>query len=133
MRPIKFRGKRVDTDEWIYGDLLTSNGTECEISDWDKVDYSRYDVIPETVGQFTGYLDENKQEVYEDDIVRCIDPDGEEYVTTVRHDGGAFAIDVVSCDYDYSAIGWAIDVDVEEMRVIGNIYDNPELLEGGEK
>lgn len=133
MRPIKFRGKRVDTGEWIYGDLLTSNGTECEISDWDKVDYSRYDVIPETVGQFTGYLDENKQEVYEDDIVRCIDPDGEEYVTTVRHDGGAFAIDVVSCDYDYSAIGWAIDVDVEEMRVIGNIYDNPELLEGGEK
>lgn len=133
MRTIKFRGKRVDTGKWIYGDLLTFNRTECEISDWNTVDYSRVDVIPETVGQFTGYFDENKQEIYEDDIIRCVTSDGEEYVSAVRHDGGAFAIDVNCCDYDYSAIGWAIDVDVEEMRVIGNIHDNPELLEGGEE
>ena len=53
MRTIKFRGKRPN-GKWIYGDLLTSNGTECEISDWNTVDYSRYDVAPETTGQFTG-------------------------------------------------------------------------------
>lgn len=138
MRPIKFRGKRIDTGEWVFGNLVnvrdgnTSRYYPCIVISYNHDSFDWIEVKPETVGQFTGYLDENKQEVYEDDIVRCIDPDGEEYVTTVRHDGGAFAIDVVSCDYDYSAIGWAIDVDVEEMRVIGNIYDNPELLEGFE-
>lgn len=129
MRVIKFRGKRIDNGKWIYGDLLTSNGTECEISDWNTVDYSRFDVIPETVGQFTGYLDENKQEIYEGDIVCCIDAEGEEYVTTVRCDGGVLVIDVNLCDYDYSAIGWAIGADVEEIHVIGNIQDKlTELL-----
>lgn len=144
MRPIKFRGKTRD-GRWLHGDILHLNNSVCIAPhDGNWYDFmphqsvlgtpsAEYEVIPETVGQFTGYFDENKQEVYEGDIVRCIAPDGEEYVTTVRYDEGAFAIDVISCDYDYSAIGWAVDVNVEELRVISNIHDSPELLEGGKK
>ena len=128
MRLFKFRGKRVDNGEWIYGDLLTSAGACCEISDWNTVAFSRYDVNPDTVGLSTGHLDEKNIEVYEGDIVRCIDMDGEEYKTEVEFRDGAFTIMVNGCDYDFTAIGWAIDVDVQEIYVIGNIHDNPELL-----
>lgn len=52
---------------------------------------------------------------------------GEEYTTTVECHCNVFVIDVNDRDYDYSPIGWAIDVDIEEIRVIGNIHDNPEV------
>lgn len=150
MRPIKFRGKRVDTGKWVYGSyhkhiditpgplvgriddihvhpLIIKDG----FSDWNMPrGMEAIKVIPETVGQFTGLYDCEKKEIYEDDIVHCIDMDGEEYVTTVRYDGYAPVIDVNGRDYDYSVIGWAIDVDIEEVQVIGNIHDNPDLLKG---
>lgn len=128
MKLFKFRGKRADNGKWIYGDLITSAGACCEISDWNTVDFSRYDVNPDTVGLSTGYLDEKNIEIYEGDIVRCIDMDGEEYKTEVECRDGALAIMVNGCDYDFTTIGWAIDVDVQEIYVIGNIHDNPELL-----
>lgn len=132
MRTIKFRGKRTDTREWVYGDL--KHDKDVSITGlYDRVTIAGYHVDGKTVGEFTGLLDENKQDIYEDDIVHCIDMDGEEYVTTVRYDGYAPVIDVNGRDYDYSVIGWAIDVDIEEVQVIGNIHDNPELLKGGEK
>ena len=124
MRQIKFRGKRTDTGEWIYGDLLTSNGTECEISDWNDVVYSRYDVDPDTVGQFTGLLDKNGKEVYEGDIITdsdgdvgqmCWDEGCLEYYTQYN-DG---LQDRFSC--------W------HPCEVVGNNFDNPELMEGGEE
>lgn len=129
MRTIKFRGKRTDTGEWICGDLLTSNGTECEISDWNDIVYSRYDVDPETIGQFTGLLDKNGKEIYEGDILRVTDDNIEEsWKSEVEQKG---IIEVNGCDYDYTLIEWADDNLTFE--VIGNIHDNPELLKGGKE
>lgn len=138
MRPIKFRGKRVDTGEWIYGDLLTSNGTECEISDWDKVDYFRYDVIPETISQFTGLLDKNGKEIYEGDFVEWCFFDCQQREHFLRgnikwHQGG-FILNITENDFEnagYYAIS-DLSTDTEsDVEILGNVHDNPELLKGG--
>lgn len=123
MRPIKFRGKRIDTGEWIYGDLLTSNGTECEISDWDKVDYSRFDVIPESVGQFTGLYDSKKKEIYENDILSIAGM----YYQIIFQDG------CFGFKNDWSLFTPFSTSFLTKRKVMGNVHDNPELLEGGEK
>mgnify|MGYP002317885792 CR=1 FL=1 len=67
-RTIKFRGKDVFTETWRYGDLVhnqkvTATGLE------PRTMVGGYEVIPETVGQFTGFFDMDNNEVYEDDLV----------------------------------------------------------------
>lgn len=65
MRKIKFRGKRVDNDEWVYGDLLRMHGVPYIYPDPAPNGWNDYEVIPDTVGQFTGLLDKNGKEIYE--------------------------------------------------------------------
>lgn len=54
-REIKFKGKRMDNGEWVYGDLLqpTEICDICEIANCESIDGTRYEVIPDTIGQFT--------------------------------------------------------------------------------
>lgn len=125
MREIRFRGKRRDNKEWIYGSYV-------RCGEWMKKDFIMpdedtrilycYVVDPSTIGQFTGLLDKNGKEIYEGDIVQ--DRWG---IHAVVFDGYRFNLKdfYVSC-YDSPEDGFSECVD--QIEVIGNIHDNAEMI-----
>ena len=116
MREIKFRGKRLNNGEWVYGDLHIRTPFPHIHS---EIDYGKVNIDPHTVGQFTGLHDKNGKEIYEGDIVRC-DMGGECEVSYCI--GGGFA------GFDLSP-AFHNGHQLKDVEVIGNIHDNPELLE----
>lgn len=135
MREILFRGKRKDNGKWAYGYLYIRNDGQYEISFYDKYfDSERftYDVIPETVGQYTGITDDNGKKIFEGDILGVTNDDPDyDYITKVYFECNTLCVDVEGQDYDYTSIGFAVEIwdnECDRVEVIGNIHDNPELL-----
>ena len=130
MREILFRGKREDNGNWICGSLHKSI-TGYFIIPLPLIT-SKSKVDPSTVGQFTGLTDKNGKKIFEGDIIRAKLENG-------NHEGfawpnmpvdfqqGSFCLNDRK-GYVFAALGaFAPSVTFE---VIGNIHDNPELLEG---
>lgn len=124
MRQIKFRGKSIETGQWVYGSLLQmQSGSSILVEDIDAKLYDEYKVIPDTVGQFTGLYDKDGREIYEGDILSSGYMDaGNIEVRFVR---GVFAF-LWNGDLDNECPTTAPTHEWAE--VIGNIHDNPELL-----
>ncbi len=134
-REIKFRGKRLDNGEWIYGDLYHTDELTC-ICDWSIRPHTveNFAIDPDTVGQYTGFHDRTGKEIYEGDVVFWIAID-----MRGRGKGEHGAI-----IWDKHAMAWAImrdkptldgrhciisrPFDKKHLEVVGNIHDNPELL-----
>ena len=129
MREILFRGKRVDNGEWETGSLVYARmGTsEEQVSIADKMTAYHTPVIPETVGQYTGLKDRNGTRIFEADI---LEGDLEDNLDP----GAKWRSVVVWGKFGWNCKGGHVSLpidefDIKEGEVIGNIHDNPELME----
>lgn len=134
-REIKFRGKGIADNEWYYGDLIQVESGRVHyfiIQDYeikeDRIELNTCaspEVIPETIGQYTGLKDKNGKEIWENDIVEitreCIYEQG-----IIVFKNGCFFIKTKE---NLLAL-YNCGLNNYKVKVIGNITDNPELLEG---
>lgn len=145
MREIKFRGKSLETGEWVYGDLLQyDDGSVCigvhskNYTD-DGFNVGQYRSIihvPDaTIGQYTGLKDKNGKEIWEGDIVKAplLDPIFGDVLSDafdnveIAFNNGSFVVAYYKGRHNIYL------QDLHSMvEVIGNIHDNPELLKGGQ-
>lgn len=153
MREILFRGKNEDNGEWIYGLFCRVGNTYANIVENDTE--VMYTVSTVTLGQYTGLTDKNGRKIFEGDIVKLFDI----HVGEIVQECSAFGIGCrQQIDYDYLAseiasvtgydnspmfcyndnfvslweLYWNYNDENDEIsvvEVIGNIHDNPELLE----
>lgn len=120
-----FRGKRIDNNEWEYGlPSYDEDGEIEEIEVWSEDDINFYSVDPSTVCQCTGIKDKNGNLIWENDIVSYCDCTKEDYVISWEQNKACFEYQQYSCsmmNFD--------ELSSCEVEVIGNVFDNPELLE----
>ncbi len=158
MREIKFRGKRIDTGGWVFGGyhkhivstpcVIVPKGEkpkpaercsliiESGFSDWNMPKpLWGHEVNPATVGQYTGMVDRNKKEVYEGDIVTILQTDEETFIRKheVKFLRGRWVYQKHCGGYEIVELGKLFSFLPTEcynrgLEVVGNIYDNPELL-----
>jgi len=132
MREIKFRGKRKDNNEWVYGSLVTYGN---QVFIWEKftsgyiatAEVKRLfsetfiEVVPETVGQYTGLKDSKGVEIYGGSLIK--DPQGSVGKVFYNKTQSGYLVNWHKKDGTWetdSCIGYGI--------VVGDIYTNPELL-----
>ena len=124
MREILFRGKRKDNGEWVYGNYAVTDNNEKQHFIFQNKAFE-FEVDPETVGQYTGLTDKNGKKIFEGDIVERLWL-GEKHIYRIYYDNDIASF--IGTDI-YSERFTTFDYDACEFEVIGNIYDNPELLE----
>ena len=133
MREVLFRGKRTDNGEWVKGYLYITHTGAHEIGSYDaeiNIERFTFDVIPETVGQYTGLTDKNGKRIFEGDIVHCVSKlDSADMV--IIFECGQFRMILAEKYHEYQTNVGYYDINCFAKEVIGNIHDNPELL-GGE-
>lgn len=144
MREIIFRGKRKDNSKWVTGrNIVFSDGekltpyiipTGTSMLGFDSPSYSImmsvfYEIIPETVGQYTGLTDKNSKKIFEGDIVKIYlyEPKG-----LANYEIGCIKYDDIKARFVFCTEKGNYGIDNSNVfEVIGNIHDNPELLKGG--
>lgn len=116
MRDILFRGKRKDNNEWVVGNLVVWSDKSTSIDNCGDINGPFYAVDPSTVGQYTGLTDVNNEKIFEGDIVINSFPNTLSYKPhVIKYIDGAFI-------YVFGFSG------PRRVHIVGNIYDNPELI-----
>ena len=126
MREILFRGKRADNGQWVYGFYAQElQGQHYILADegdfYDGPMLTMVEIIPESVGQYTGHDDKNGVKVFDGDVLAI---DDDRFLIRWEEERGGFRIDYWQFDeqYDLSEF-WPAS------EAIGNIHDNPEVTE----
>lgn len=127
MRDIKFRGINKSAKQWAYGDLLHKDGkvfmgywvTDANSPSGDG--YVECEVIPETIGQYTGLHDKNGTDIYEGNIMT---DDVNNYAVVFYEGAWRLKLNAKNGDTWWKSL----DRYTNKLKVIGNIYENPELL-----
>lgn len=115
LRNITFRGKRMDNGEWTYGSLLTYADGSCFICcEIYPGKLNKLQVNPATVGQYTGLTDKKGKKIFEGDILKW-DNEWPDYCEVAK--------------WDYELLDMRKNDWSQFCEVIGNQWDNPELLE----
>ena len=127
MREYKFRGKSKKTGEWVYGYFFKDFNGKCYIiNTLQRIENANKDnvwveVLEETVGQYTGLHDKDGKEIYEGDIVKSF------FVDTDEAGKEIYKYYIIEVKYDEVLCSYKIDKFMN-LEVIGNIYENKELL-----
>ena len=142
MREIKFKGISVDDGKWYYGlPYFSKDRTKCQIRyDISEIGCAFVDVIPETISEFISKKDKNVVEIYENDIVKVKCKEWrEEYqcyaeweeIEQIVFNDGAFMLKTEIDDVQFyrPLMKNFQGIEVISLEVIGNIYENKELLE----
>ena len=141
MREIEFRGKRIDNSEWIYGwlrqtghqNIEKSNGQYIRTEKYYQIQDEKYNsqfVDETTIGQYTGLKDKNKKKMYEGDIIeiKVYDSFAKQCISTkkcvIEFKNGIFGVMFTKAQ-ELTAFVHFTNTTFE---VIGNIYENKELL-----
>ena len=139
MGEILFRGKRTDNGEWIVGcllidyitgqyflhDLGNSVNESSKIGEEGYLRFVAFEIAPETLCQYTGLKDKNGNRIWENDIIKHEVSDTIGTVKWYTEDYVGWCVDDVQIDeQQFTVEMW------DECEVIGNIFDNPELLKG---
>ena len=142
-REILFRGKSANTGEWVEGFCVQFGETYSNIIIREIGKLNLYGVVPiyeheivisETVGQYTGLKDKTGRKIFEGDIVRRFNRNGQEimsYVVEWYSDCCMFVLDCIDFDMEFDT-----DFTVfygDEFEIVGNIHDNPELVRKDEE
>ena len=131
MMEILFRGKRATNGDWVYGDFVRGNERKSLrdsifVYDSETQSFNDYEINPSTLGQYTGLTDKNGKRIFEGDIVKTdkFSEPNKQYIIKYDLQFGAF----IGQDR-YNVYFVTFDGDSGDFEVIGNITDNPELLE----
>lgn len=134
MREIKFRGKSKLTGKWVYGNydfyiFIKTNLLENIIENKNELPIP---IDIKTLGEYTGLKDQNGKEIYEGDVVAMQFQRAckrKKAVIKYIDKYAGFVLTETLKEKENTSLG---DYQMENVEVIGNIYDNPELLEEGE-
>lgn len=129
MRMIKFRANDSNGN-WYYGSLIRYKSGEAAIANFERYGYecsdmARIKVDPKTVGLFTGLVDKNGNEIYEGDIIT--------YYVSLKKVDGEFVEDARKTVVEWDGVGFniaSLSKITHTIEVIGNVHDNPELMNG---
>ena len=134
MREILFRGKCNEVGKynghWIEGHYGEDEGRN-EIFFSTKIGIVGYSCEPESIGQYTGLTDKNGKKIFEGDVLKIYEGSEDDgyKISNVYSYGGVLCVDYETSEWDFNALAFLDSDNVFTFEVIGNIHDNPELLE----